>query len=358
MKRCQIFTLSLLLLFLNSCAPKPPQELTPTEAHQKLIRLLKEEFNLDVVIKSYENTLWIYLPLNEPYLKYVATPIGPIHSSEKKSKFFIKYLDGEFQEDSFRFTYDIVADTEYKNDRGITSKFTEEFTIKQQFILKAISLAYGDVEKDPHGDGYVEGVPGDRDFLGHKENASHKRLVHAYVKTDKVPDFFVIIIADIYTGIEMKMYLYLQDLRRAFYDQGFGEEYIRRLIVDQPVGHEKIIGDKTGKHIESYDLSWQEFLMKQMIHRTTFKYQQSAFPPSDDTRTELLNVAADTIHAYDFEDFTSIELQDLDHNTTFKTAKEDLAGYRSEPPSKGRLIHIKFGYDEDGEAELDQNLQL
>jgi len=339
--RRRLFTLSLLILFLNSCAPKPPQELPPTEAHQKLNRLFKEEFNLDVVTKAFDNTLWIYLPLNDPYMKYAVTPLGPIMSSEQESKLIIKYLDSNFQEGAFKLTYDIGANTEYKNDRGITSRYSEEFSSKQQFILTAINRAYGDTEKDRGDDGYIERVVGDRDFLGKKENASHKKLVHAYVHKDKVPDFFVIIIADIATGIEVKMHLYLQDLLRAFYDQGFGEEYARRLVVDQPIGHDKIIGDKSGKHIDGYDISWQEFLAKQMTHRINFKYQRSAFPPSDDTRIELLTIAADTVAAYDFEDFTSIQLQDLNANATFSTAREDLADYRSEP-SGGRLIHIQF----------------
>jgi hypothetical protein len=78
-----------------------------------------------------------------------------------------------------------------------------------------------------------------------------------------------------------------------------------------------------------------------MIYRVTFKYQQSAFPPSADTRSELLRIAADTVAAYDFTDFTSVKLRDLDTGAAFVTPRADLADYASEP-SEGKLIHIRF----------------
>jgi len=340
-KRCQIFTLSLLLLFLNSCAPKPPQELTPTEAHKKFVDLCKNEYNLNVTTKAFENTLWIYLPMDHSYLSLTTSKKGPKKSSEPDEKQKINFLDGQFSDGTFQLRYDIGLSETYTDDRGISTKVSEEYSAKQGFLLSAITRAYAEVEKDPNSDSYVEKVPGDIDFIGAKKNASHKKLVHSYVKTVNVPDFFVIIIADIKLGIETRMYLYLQDLRRAFTDPGFGEEYTKRVIVDQPIGHQIIIGDKKGSHLETYDLSWPEFLSKQMVYRINFKYQRSAFPPSDDTRIELLTIAADTVGAYNFEDFTSIQLQDLNNSTTFKTAKEDLASYRSES-SEGRLIHIKF----------------
>jgi len=330
------------IIAISGCAQqKKVETIPPTEAHEKLKRVFKEEFNLDAVTKAYNNTLWVYLPLNEPYLKYTSSGLGPVKSPEAQSKLIIKYLDGKVQDNSFNITYDIGTDNKYKNDRGIGSRFTEEFSVRQQHILTAINLAYGDSEKSPDGNEHVESIPGDRNFLGYKENAAHKRLVHDYVSTDKVPDFFVVIIADIETGIETKMTIYLQDLLRAFYDQGFGEEYVRRLIVDQPIGYDKIIGDKSGEHIESYDISWQEFLIKQMVHRINFKYQQSAFPPSDDTQSELLSIAADTITAYDFKDFDMLILNDLNTKTTQSIPANELANYKSEQ-SEGRLIHIKF----------------
>jgi len=339
--RCRILTLSLLILFLNSCAPKPPQELTPTEAHKKLVDLCKNEYNLDVTTKAFENTLWIYLPMDHSFLSLTTSEKGPIKSSDPDKKQKINFLDGQFSDGAFQMRYDIGLSETYTDDRGIGTRVSEEYTVKQRFLFSAITRAYAEVEKKPYSDQYAEKVPGDTTFMGERKNTTHKKLVHSYVKTANVPDFFVIIIADIKLGIETRTYLYLQDLRRASIDQGFGEEYIKRVIVDQPMGHQIIIGDKKGSHLEAYDLSWPEFLSKQMTYRINFKYQRSAFPPSNDTRLELLTIAADTVAAYDFEDFASIQLHDLDNGTTFSTAREDLTSYRSES-SEGRLIHIRF----------------
>jgi len=341
-KRCQLFTLSLLLLFFISCAPKPPQELTPTEAHKKLVTLCKNEYNLDVTIKAFKNTTWIYLPLDHTFLSLTASKNGPKKSSDPEEKLKVKFLDSQFSDGVFQLRYDIGLSETYTDDKGIGTRVSEEYSAKQGFLFSAINRAYAEVEKKPDSDQYVEAIPGDVTFMDERENVTHKKLVHSYVETANVPEFFVIIIADIKLGIETRTYLYLQDLRRAFIDHGFGEEYIKRVIVDQPIGHQVIIGDKKGSHLAAYDLSWPKFLSKQMVYRINFKYQRSAFPPSDGTRMELLTIAADTIAAYDFEEFTSIQLNDLDNGTTFSTAKEDLAGYRSEPPSKGRLIHIQF----------------
>jgi len=132
-----------------------------------------------------------------------------------------------------------------------------------------------------------------------------------------VPDFFVIVGADIVNGLEAQVLFNFEDLKRAYTDQSFYGEYAKRVISEQPYGNIEIIGDKKGNHVKYKSLSWPEFLAKQMVFRVNFKYQRSSFPPSNDTRLELLTIAADTVSAYQFKDFASIELQDLNAQTTF-----------------------------------------
>jgi len=334
----------LVSFILNSCAQKTAEEvLSPTQAHKKLIKLCKEEYNLNVVTKAFNNTLWIYLPLDKAYLSLGSSKEGPSKSADPYEKLIIKYLDGEFSENTFHLNFDIGLSTSYTDYKGITTKATEEYSAIQQHLLGAINRAYGDVEKKPGSNRYVESVPGDRDFVGQKENATHKALVHSYVKTDLVPDFFVIVIADIFNGIETRMYLHLQDLRRAFTDQGFGEEYIKRLIVDQPIGHAIIVGDTNGEHLNAYDITWPEFLTKQMINRTMLKYTFSAFPPSEDTIEQLTQIAAETIQAYDFNEFNSLQLSNLESNTTKSISKTELQNILITPPRlPGKIHKIKF----------------
>jgi len=150
-------------------------------------------------------------------------------------------------------------------------------------------------------------------------------------------------VADITGGLEARVLFVLKDLKRAYVDQSFHEEYARRVISEQPTGNKKIIGDKEGHHVDYHDFTWGEFLIKQMIYRINFKYQRSSFPPSEDTRKELLTIAAETIQAYDFDKFRSLKLIDLETNTTETISKTQLQAIKITPPRPpGKLHKIKF----------------
>ena len=292
------------LCILVGCSRKSgPDPLSPSQAHQQFVQLLKDDNNLDVIINEFERTFWIYLPLEKNLFRMKADPKGRSNSAVSSVKPTIKFLDGNYRDGDFNLTYDIAPAKGYAKSYGYMSEFSEEYRSKQRHILTAIYRVFSE-----------SGNP---------------------------PIFFIIVIADIISGLESKTIIHFQDLKRAYVDPSFHEEYTRRIISEQPVGNVGIIDDRTGKSIDYSDMTWPEFLSKQMVFRINFKYQRSAFSPSDDTKMELLNIAADTVAAYDFEDFTSVQLNDLDNGTTFSTAREDLAGYRSES-SKGRLIHIKF----------------
>jgi len=275
----------------------------------KLIQICNEENNLDVVVTPFENTVWIYLPLEENFLEMKATPKGPMISDQPKTSPSIKFIDGWFANGQFTLKYDIASSKGYAKDYGYASKYSEEFQAAQRNILSSITRVYSPLSESQN--------------------------------QEKVPTFFMIVIADITNGLEARVLLYFEDLKRAYVDQSFHGEYAKRVISEQPSGRQSIIGDKEGNHIEYKDIPWGEFLARQMVFRVNFKYQRSSFPPSNNTRMELLTIAADTVAAYKFTDFSSIELQDLDAETTFEFSREDLLDYQTEQ-SQGRLIHIKF----------------
>jgi hypothetical protein len=272
-----------------------------------------------------------------------ASKQGPVKPSAAQAKPTIKFIDAEFSQNSFQLRYDIALEKSYVGSNGIETQYSEELRAKPGYLLLAVGGAYAEVEKKPGSNGYVEKVAGDVDFMGKRKNAAHKELVHAHVKTEYVPDFFVVVIADIKTGFAMRTYFYLQDLRRATQDPGFIEEYGKRIVSEQPVGHEMIIEDKKGAHLEARDLTWPEFLAKQIVHRANFKYTQSSFPPSPDTRNELLKVVAETVGAYDFKDFDSVTLKDMGKDTVEMVSRSAVAQIDLTPPKPaGTLHHIKF----------------
>jgi len=293
----------LLIVFLGCAQTAPEEPLVLTDPAKEIIRICQEEHNFTVTIMPFNQTMWVYLPLEEGLLNMKADGKGYSNSAVSAVKPAIKFLDGKYQDGSFHLTHDVAPSKGYAKSYGYTSEFSEEYRSKQRNLLTAIHRAFNE-ENDP-------------------------------------PAFFVVVIADIINGLESKTFIHLEDLKRAYVDQSFHEEYAKRIISEQPIGNAGMVGDQIGKSVNYSDLTWPEFLSKQMVFRINFKYQRSAFPPSNDTRAELLNIAADTIGAYEFTDFTSLELHDLNHNANFSTTREDLVKYRSES-SEGRLIHIKF----------------
>ncbi len=299
----------LLIVFFGCAQPAAEDPLAISDPLNKLIRVCYEENNLDVTVTPFDHTVWIYLPLEENFLETKATSRGPLNSDQPSISPSIKFLNGRFADGQFFLKADIAPSKGYPKDYGYTSQFSEQFKTAQRQILSAISRVYSPLSETPD--------------------------------KDDVPEFFVLVIADITNGLETKTLLNFEDLKRAHIDQSFHGEYAKRVISEQPLGNAKIIGDKKGNYIDYKDITWPEFLVKQMVFRVNFKYQRSSFPPSNDTRMELLTIAADTVTAYNFTDFTSVELEDLNAQTTFSTSQEDLTAYISEQ-SQGRLIHIKF----------------
>ncbi len=331
-----------LLMSLHGCDVTTPKALSPSEAHHKLVNILKEENNLTVVTKEFDRSLWIYLPFEEGFLELKAKKEqAAAPSPESTSSPTIYFLEGEFNGQDFVIRYDIGSSKKYEKDVGYVSAFSEEYQANQRNILTAISRAYSNFEKITGEDQLVERVPGDVDFVGAMKNADHKRMVHSYVQTDKAPDIFVIVMADIENGLELRIFLHLTDLRRAYTDPSFHGEYAKRVVSEQPFGDSRIIGDKTGEHVDFHNILLPEFLAKQMLFRINFKYTRSAFPPTDNPKNEILRAAAETVGSYGFNKFGAVELQDLSDGETYRIERKNLAEHE-ETPSEGRLIRIKF----------------
>lgn len=291
--------LSMALCFILGCgSPTEIKKLTASEAHKKLLQLCKEDYGLEIVTKQLPNTMWIYLPMDEDLLSFKVDPQGPQNSDQAKESPSIYFIDGEFQNRTFNVSYDIGQSRSYAKSYGYSTAYNEQFQRNQQNLLSAIHRAYANSENEQH------------------ESAE-----------EKTPDFFVIVTADIKNGIAMKTIMYFKDMTRVFEDHSFYEEYTRRAISEYPMGHSNIIGDKEGNHIEYKDVTWPEFLMKQMIYRIQFKYQRSAFRPSERTKHELLSIVALTLDAYNFTDYNSVKLNDLHANMEYHFSPSEVEGF-------------------------------
>lgn len=286
---------------LSGCFKVVPSVTSRKEANEKFLKISKEEYKLNVLTNALEHTLWIYLPTKENIIDYKATPDGPKHSNKSTEKWAINYLDSYFQTQVFYFEYDIEKKKNYSNDNGIFSSYNQEYSQTQNHLWMALSRSYTDLEK----------VPGDYDyFLGAPKDLSHKKLVNAYVKTEKPPDFIVMVISDIKKGIEVTTIFNFEDFKRTMTGEMPQEEFIKR-NVSELTGNKTIIDDFEGKHLDYHDITWSEFLTKQALNRIRFKYQQSDFKPGDNTEEEIITIVAETFQAYRFGDFKSVELNNL-----------------------------------------------
>ncbi|HBR14998.1 MAG TPA: hypothetical protein DD723_05585 [Candidatus Omnitrophica bacterium] len=291
-------------------SPLPP--VSPSQAQEKLIKICQEDYGLEVHPTAFPHTLWIYLPLKESFFSIEPSEEEIENSRESKEVPTINFLDGHFSDGTFLIEFDISSSRRYKKSFGYTSTFSERYQVIQQNILAALSRAYAEVIKNPDK------------------------------KTDAAPMFFIVIIADIENGLESRMLLNFQDLLRVMTDHSFQEEFIRRAIIEYPTGSKKIIGDRKGDYLDYHEMTWPEFLVKQMLYRVKFKYERSAFPPTQEAKEEILDIAAQTVKIYSFADFQSLRLHDLSTDSLYTIEKSELEKRSIPQEPEGRYHILEF----------------
>lgn len=274
-KSCFLLGICLILpALLAGCSRATPPAPRPlSEAHQKFLKICREEHKLKVVLKPLRNTLWIYVPLDDDLMKVSSTPEGARKSDTGEEHPAVKYLESVHNDLRFKITYDIHPDKNYLQSPGYRLAYSSAYQKISQQVLAGVS--------------------------------------RAYFETKDAPQFFVTVITDVKNGVEMENIFYLEDLKQYM---AFGalpqEEFVKRSIYEAR-GKTDWIGETEGRHLAYTEITMPEFLAKQIATRINFKYQKSSFPPSPDTRGEILKVVAETFKNYNFTDFNYVELRDL-----------------------------------------------
>jgi len=336
------------VFYFSGCAQeKTIVEEPQTPAHTKLIKILEKDYNIKAVTTALQNTLWIYIPLEKTFFEVSASDKGPQKSSKSTKEISLLYLDGQFDGSYFNVEYDVGEVKNYPDDKGIQSKYSEEYSRISRTITTAIHTAYGNIERKVGSFDYIEKISGDIDFQDEEKNTTHKTLVQSHVlQEQKVPDFFVVIIADIEKGIETRSILYLQDLRRAHVDPNFIEEYAKRAITEQPIGHSIIKGDKTGQHIDYHDVTWNEFLMKQLLYRIRFQFQMSSHKPESGNVEIFKDLAQQVLRGYPHRDYKGVKFFNLDTKQSSQLNVEAVEPYNDfDKKDPGRIHNIKVNLD-------------
>jgi hypothetical protein len=304
---------------LVGCQKMPEPAQTLDAASEKFLKICKEEFKYNIVLKSVGETMWIYAPMKEPILD--------LKSSEKQSgtkepeeRLSVKYLDGEFKTPAFAFEYDIDKVKSYpKKDPGYGLQYSENYRERHRNILMALQRSYFDLGE----------VPGDVTYKDPQKQDTHEKLVESYVMTAKPPRFFVFVVADISAGVEIEDIFYFQDLKRYATGDMPEDEFTKR-YVSESRGSQGILADVLGKHLDLRDIVMSEFLTKQIMNRINFKYGQSSFSPSEDAEKEIMSIIAETLKSYDFQDFHQIDLHNLKLDSKFQFDKPSLLKFLPE----------------------------
>ncbi len=286
----QIATIGFLccLLLISGCIKLPPTSKTQSEAYKKLISLFKDEYQLDVKTRLIGETLWIYHPMEHPLFKYKVTKKGPTKSNQGKEKISIKYLDAVYKDNQFFVEYDIGLAKGYPQSAGYGSDYSEELKSNQRLLLDAIKRSFFDLENLP-----------------------------TTAREQRPPKFIVLIVADIKIGMKLTAIMNYSDFEHVNSNPPRipHDEYSKRYI-NSIEGKTAIIGDLNGKHLDYTDIIWGDFLAKQIVNRTFFKYGKSDFKPSSDSIKELTDIIKATVNAYNYTEFEGASLLNLEDQMT------------------------------------------
>ena len=294
------------LMGLIGCSSKKEeQSLSRLEAETKISQILDNDYDLPSFLAWAGDTFWIYTWSENPLY---AISGGKKSSKPTEKKYSLQFAQSAFEGDTIKVEYDVVPATKVSSGNGMSTRYSKEFNSKYRNATMAISRVFFSAENPP--------------------------------------TFIVMVIADIKEGLETITTFYTEDLKK--YQAGAlpPDEYTLR-IQSQPSGDEAIKNDTKGKHIEYVDIDIKDFIAKQITYRITFKFQNSDFPPDKSIADEVLDAVVKTIHAYDFNNFSSVVLVDLRANTETTFSKTEINEMQStlpkeKPASEGKVITIDF----------------
>ncbi len=157
------------------------------------------------------------------------------------------------------------------------------------------------------------------------------------------PKFFIIVIADITSGIAIKNTLYLRDLKEFMTGAIYEEYYLREL--SDVVGDKVLVGDKKGRALSYQDVLWAQYLTEQIKNRIRFKFTQSDFKPQADPEREIVSIAANALKLYPFDSYSGLRLYDRREKKERAWSREELKTYEEKASwekEKDRLTTIQY----------------
>lgn len=312
------------------CTQKTSHRYTLSDAQKKFLKVCREEYKLPVQLFEADDTIWIYLPMEEDLIDYQ----GKQRNEEPKSKkeFVINTFEGDYRETKYRFMLDITDGIKTSKDPGYKSDASEAF-IKNRLTIYGALEAFLEINE----------LPGDRQFVDKARNEKRQDMLENYIPKSKVPQFIVIVIADIKKGLAYKSTFNLHDYKLFRSEALPFEEYNLREIYEF-YGDLNLINDKEGKSLEIKPVTWSWFFIEQIKNRVNFKFLRSDFPPEKDMIIEIASIIADTFRHYDYADYSGVLIKDLREKTSYNFDRpqlmtfEETASKTNPPPLRMQYI--------------------
>lgn len=309
------------------------QRNTVADAEEKFLKICREDNNLPVQLFNAQNTVWIYLPMEEDLIDYH----GALKNDALKSKrqFNISTFEGEYKDKDYQFVMDIADGIKTSKDPGYKSDATETFIKNRLTIYGAISEAYFDIGE----------LPGNRHFADKTRDDVHQNMVDNYVpNTQKAPEFIGVVIANIKKGIAYKTVLNLNDYKLYRSDVLTSEEYNLREI-SELYGDVKLVDDWKGTNLEIKPVDWTWFFIEQIKNRVNFKFTRSDFPPevNQDLIIEIATIIAETFRFYEYADYSNVLIKNLRDNTSYNFDRPQIISFEESPHKAATpRLHIQY----------------
>lgn len=271
------------IFFLNGCnllLSKPTY--TSENIAESLVKIARDEYQINLVSRLIGQTLWIYLPLEEDLFVDSDKP------QESVYRFDFKQAEGMLKDKTLNFVYDIREIPETKESQN--KKFNPEAGKKINKVLRCV-----------------------------------RRVVFSLKREINGPRFFTVVTADTKNGFELTDTTYIDDLKKVLYEMISWTEYQYRTVEEIKLVPEAI-GDLEGWHLEFYDVIFERFLIDQIKQRLRIKFNRASELPkagSVDIEKEVVKSVRAVFEIYNFSDFLTLDMYDLasGKKTTFSKAR-------------------------------------
>lgn len=282
-----VLRLFFLAAFIAGCSPSIiPNH--PEEYVEKSIQdTAQKQCQLYCRAKITGQTLWVYLPVEDLFV--------PSQNPEKSlERFAVDYSKADYHKEGAR---EGTLSLEYLV-RPVPEKKTPNPPYQYN---KAVSKKISDVSRVA------------------------LQVLHdsGYSRSEKI-QFFCLVVADIKNGFEIKEMMYYPDLKKLYYFIMDSYEYQHRVIQDSNVAPPQIIGDKEGRHLAWEEITMRDFVLKQIEQRIRLKFRKPEVERESDIDREIVKTAIHTIKAYNFKDFTRLELDNLFSNKKVILTQQDV----------------------------------